>query len=351
MKHKTFVSLIALLILAPISFIGCNDDGGGGSSHGTQALTEIDFANDPSLQADPDNQTIVDFLESPSSDTPQNDTGPVGIDEIPITYPQTETHTFCWEDDNSDAMDYMVLLDSQGEEVLRVDVNEDCVTDTIEAGDYVMELHHDGSTGDTLPIFIIPNPDQNQQARKTDGLFNGFKVEIAKILRGIQNFRSKDARAQALQPDRSTRLSTYKCYNCFLEHANFYQADLTGADLRDAFLNWANFNGATLVGADLRGADLRNAIFYEANLTDIKLTICRDNKGPYCGLFTSDRYYIKLSAGATFLKATWCDGQTTCVWPSVGTCCIPPPIASLDPLIGCKPKYLPTCPSFDVIPQ
>jgi predicted small secreted protein len=29
MKHKTFISLIALLLLASISFIGCNDDGVG----------------------------------------------------------------------------------------------------------------------------------------------------------------------------------------------------------------------------------------------------------------------------------------------------------------------------------
>ena len=46
-------------------------------------------------------------------------------------------HTFCWEDENIDAMHFMLLLDSQGEEVLRVDVNGDCVTDTIEPGDYV----------------------------------------------------------------------------------------------------------------------------------------------------------------------------------------------------------------------
>jgi uncharacterized protein YjbI with pentapeptide repeats len=301
MKHKTFISLIALLLLAPISLIGCNDNGGGGSSQGTQALTEHDFANNPSLQADPDNQIIVDFLESPSSDTPQYDTGEVGIDEIPLTYPQTETHTFCWTDDNSEAMDYMRLLDSQGEEVLRVDVNGDCVTDTIEAGDYVMELHHDNSTGDPLPIFIIPNPDQNQQAMKTDGLFNGFKVVVAKILRGIQNTISKDARAQTVQENINTLLSTYSCTGCFLVGAdltgedlrgvdltrailvqanltstNFTGANLTGADLsalrNPTILTSANFTRATLVGADLSGTAGFGANFNNANLTNTNMT-------------------------------------------------------------------------------
>jgi hypothetical protein len=41
-------------------------------------LTENEFVDNPSLQADPDNQIIVDFLEPPDSDTPRYDTRPSG---------------------------------------------------------------------------------------------------------------------------------------------------------------------------------------------------------------------------------------------------------------------------------
>jgi uncharacterized protein YjbI with pentapeptide repeats/predicted small secreted protein len=296
MKNKTFISLIALLLLASISFIGCNDDGGGGSSQGTQALTENDFANDPSLRADPEKGVIVDFLEPPDADIPQNDTGDVGNDTIPLRYTRTVEDTFCWEDDNSEAMDYMVLSDGEGNEVLRVDVNGDCVTDTIEAGDYVMTLYHDESMGDTLPVFIIPNPDNNQQARETDGLFNGFKVVIAKILKGIENIISKDARAQTVEQNIATLLRTNSCVGCNLERANLEGADLSGADLSNAILintklsnadlaaadlnnaimigtklSNADLSNAMMMGADLFGADLSNAMMMGAVLTDAEL--------------------------------------------------------------------------------
>jgi hypothetical protein len=303
MKNKTFISLIALLLLASISFIGCNDDGGGGSS---QALTENDFADNPSLRAVPDKQIIVDFLESPGSDTPQFDTGPVGIDEIPLTYPQTETDTFCWTDDNSEAMDYMVLLDSQGEEVLRVDVNGDCVTDTIEAGDYVMEFHHDGSMSDTLPIFMIPNPDPNQQAMKTDGLFNRFKVVTAKILRGIGNTISNDARAQ--RPVTTTvdyLLRTNSCQNCDLEGANFSNQRLSsgsyaGSTFRNAFLDNAFFLSVNFTNVNFTGASLGGVFFDGSRLTGAKLTGARlGHPSPGYNCAATD-------------ASTWCDGKCVC---------------------------------------
>jgi hypothetical protein len=224
------LSLLAVIILLATA-TGC-DSGNGGNN---QTLTENDFANDASLRADPDKDLIVDFLEPPGSDTPQYDTGPLGIDDIPVTYTKTQTHTFCWKDDNGEAMDYMELLDSEGQEVLRVDVNGDCVTDTIEPGDYVMTLYHDGSMGDTLPVFIIPNPDNNQQARETDGLFNGFKVVMANILKGIQNTLTKDARAQTVQENIDTLLNTRGCSKCILRNAK-----MTGANLSIAL--WCDGN-------------------------------------------------------------------------------------------------------------
>ena len=308
MRVPTKLLGILAVIIIFATATGC-DSGNGGNS---QALTEIDFAQNPSLQADPDNQVIVDFLESPDSDTPQYDTGPVGIDEIPITYPQTETHTICWTDVNSEAMDYMELRDSEDNTILTVEANGDCVEEVIEAGDYVMELHHDGSTGDPLPIFIIPNPDQNQQAMKTDGFFNGIKVVIGKILRGIQNTISDDARAQTVQQNINTLLSTNSCVECDLYGANLSGANLRGANLRGAYLVAANFTRAVVSGVDFTDAYLPRADFRHADLTGSKLT--GSKRG--CRCFVD---------GPQFFGATWCNG-CKCQFPSTGVCNGCPPV-------------------------
>jgi hypothetical protein len=324
MKNKTFISLIALLLLASISFIGCNDDGGGGSSQGTQALTENDFANDPSLRADAEKGVIVDFLEPPDADTPENDTGEVGNDLIPLRYDRTVEDTFCWEDDNSEAMHYMVLLDSEGNEALRVDVNGDCVTEVIEAGDYVMTLYHDESKGRRWPIFIIIL-DQKQQAMKADGLFNGFKVVTAKILKGIQNTISKDARAQTVQQNINTLLSTNRCPSCNLSGANLFGANLTGALLFLANLSNANLTGALLQSSDLGNANLSDAILFSARLDGAFLdaTNLRRANLRFANLSNANLDFADLRGAdllsTNFSGATWCNG-CVCANPSFGTC-------------------------------
>ena len=232
---KKCLGLILLFGFISLGAIGgCSNNNGGGQDP-SQALTENDFANDPALRDNPEEGVVVDFLEPPLSEEPENDTGVVGIDEIPVTYPQTVEQTFCWEDGDLDAMHFMELIDSEGSEVLRVDVNGECVTEIIEAGDYVVTIHHDGMTETTFPIFMIPNPDDIQEAKEAEGLINRFKVVIAQILDGIQNSVSKDARAQpTVQDNINTLITTKKCPGC-----NLFKADLTGADLRGATLSSA----------------------------------------------------------------------------------------------------------------
>jgi len=67
-----------------------------------------------------------------------------------------------------------------------------------------------------------------------------------------------------------------------LRQANLWRTDLRGADLRNAYLgganlinadlNGANLNGANLSGADLSGANLRNAYLGDANLNGADLS-------------------------------------------------------------------------------
>ena len=55
------------------------------------------------------------------------------------------------------------------------------------------------------------------------------------------------------------------------EKANLWDADLRGANLRDADLRDADLRGANLWDADLRGANLRDANLWDADLRDANL--------------------------------------------------------------------------------
>jgi len=139
MKCLGFVLLFVFISLGAIG--GCNSDG----SHlfpDTQALTENDFAEDPVIFVNPTRGVVVTFLEDDDGEEEDNDTGGVGVDIIPYSYDETVTHTFCWEDDTNDEDElFMILFDSDGNEVLRVEANGECVTQIIEAGDYEMHIN------------------------------------------------------------------------------------------------------------------------------------------------------------------------------------------------------------------
>jgi len=270
MKNQTFISFLALLLLASVSFIGCDNDGGGGSAQDAGALTENDFAHDTGIFANPRGGIVVTFLEHPDSEETENDTGEVGNDVFPLIYTRTLEHTFCWEDDDGEAGHFMELDDSEGNEILSLDVNGECVTEVIEAGDYVMTIYHDGRIETTHPVFIIPNPENNQQARETDGLINRFKVVVSNIVRGIQNAVSKDARAQ-IPPALETRIKTGECTGCDLTGADLSFRDLKNVDLTDATLT-----RAILIGTFLTGIDFSNATWIDG------ICICQNNSIGQC---------------------------------------------------------------------
>ena len=143
---------------------GCNNNGGG--QDGTQALTENDFAEDPGLSANPEKGVVVTFLEHPDSEEPGNDTGNVGSDIIPHRYTRTLNHTFCFTDDNDASEHFMILRNSDGEEVLRALANGGCVTERIEAGDYEVVVTHGGHVAKIEPIFLIPTPEEEQVTKR-----------------------------------------------------------------------------------------------------------------------------------------------------------------------------------------
>lgn len=347
MKCLGFVLVFGFISLGAIG--GCGDNNGGQDG---QVLTENDFVNDSTLSANPEKHLVVKFLEHPDTEETENDTGDVGNDVLSLTYNRTLEHTYCWEDDTPGAGHFMELDDSHGNEILRVEANGDCVTEIIDAGNYLMTIHHDGRNMTTHPIFMVPNPEDTQQARQRDGLINGFKVIIVNMLKGIQNTVYKDARAQTVQDNINTLITTNSYPRCNLFKADLSNRDLNQVFLDEASLRFANLSNSKLQNASFRGADLgfanlsgkdtdlSNANFLFANLLEAKLIDANlsgaqlDFAYAY-GANLTGANLIGVELGRTILTAaTWCDGKCICqelnptthVLSSIGFC------------VGCPPQ-------------
>ena len=286
MKCLVFALIFGFISLGAIG--GCSNNNGG-EQNGTKTLTENDFGMDPSLVADPEKNLIVKFLEHQDSERHKNDTGEVGNDVFPITYKRTLEHTFCWEDNDSEAMHFMELENADGTLIFRLNANGDCITEIIEAGDYVMTIHHDGRILTTHPVFIIPNPDDIEQTRNTEGLFNRLKVAVAHIVKDMQNTVNIEAEAQTVQDNINTLIKTNNCQNCDLQGADLSNANLSGAVLNNANLSRAKLNNANLTNANLNGVILSSTNFSGATWCDGGCT-CGDNSFDMCiGCASIDR--------------------------------------------------------------
>ena len=151
------------------------------------------------------------FLEHPDTEKPEKDTGEVGIDRIPHRYTSTLNHAFCWEDDDGDTEHFMELVDSEVNEILKIDVNGQCVTEVIEAGDYVMIINHDGKKEKTHPVFIIPGRSGGQQAQKIDTnqrLLKSEKNIYARFINDLNNIITQEANAQTPTPTPAENVTT-----------------------------------------------------------------------------------------------------------------------------------------------
>jgi len=303
MKNQTFISFMVLLLLASLSFIGCGSDGGGGSSQDTQALTENDFANDPSLRADPEGGVIVQFLEPPDSEKPENDTGEIGVDVIPMTYKRDLNHTYCWDDDDEDSEHFMILLDSNDVEILRLGANEDCVTAFVDAGSYTMIIHHDARIETIHTIFIVPESGlvANNKDSIPEGILERAGRVLSNILEELESSIIQTTNAQTVADNINTLIMTNSCGGCDLIGANF----CCGANLAGANLVQANLSGANLVQANLAGANLTFANLAVANIS-------------FANLSEANLLGANL-AGADLTLVTWCDGSL-CAAFSTGIC-------------------------------
>lgn len=238
-RRTLALALTLSSMLAIGSLAGCGGSGGGGSA--PAAMTERDFADDPSASAAATG-VVVDFLEPATATPTSDDTGDAGTDIIPYEFSQTVTDRFCWQDDDPAAAHYAALVDAHGAEVLRVQANGDCVTRVVEAGAYTLHLVHDGQSGETLPVFV----------EAIDGA-------------------SGTTAGQAEEPV-STFLRSRKCVRCKLDRADLADLNLAGVDFDRATFNFANLNGANLQGANLYRSEFVGATLVTANLKETDVT-------------------------------------------------------------------------------
>lgn len=335
-------SILLLLILGIISFGavgGCNNNG----QSTVDPLTENDFIANSSLSADPERGIVVQFLESPNSEIPENDSGTLGVDEFPLKYERRIEHTFCWEDENAEASHFMELSDSEGELILRVDVNGDCVTEVIEAGEYTISLHHDGKTDASQTIFAIADTEDLEQAQSSNDFLNRFIVSISNIMKHMKDVVLNVAIAQdgdqtTTRINTETLIRTGRCIGCNLLGAGLSDQDLSGVDLSGADLRFSilldaklvgarlvdtdlrkadmsrtDFTGANLLGADFRDTFVSNTDFTNADLTDAKFRMAELDEVNLTGAILN---------GTDFRLATWCDGSCICNdnQSSIGKC-------------------------------
>ena len=322
---KTISKFVFLIVLLIFSYGLTACDNGGSSSDG-QARTENDFVNEPGLMADPENDLVVMFLESPgpSEQLMQglhtgNDIGEQGIDKFSYRYERDVNHTVCWEDDNEEAAHTVTHINSDGEEVFEAVANGGCVSEIIPAGDYDVIITHDGLS-DSDPIFFRPQSNTSISSKKTV-LTNMFLVKTGEILNLFKFTKNSYAQSDDSQDNVSTLLTTNKCTGCDLSNADLQSAGLTEADLSGANMfgvnaMFADFTGANLTQTDLRDSNISASNLEFADLTGANLTsadLTRSSLGS--AVLTG-----AVLNGTNLSLVLWCDGNCDCADNSFDTC-------------------------------
>jgi len=267
---------LSLFIFTSFLLISC-DDSNNNFGNDAGALTEHDFLNDEGAFAVPEDGVVLTHLEHPDADH-EADTGEQGMDIIPIKYIEDSNHTYCWEDDNEDASHFMTLNDLDGNELLRVDANGDCVTEFVEAGEYEIHIHHDGNSEEVFPVFLRPDNSEDEEAEQV---------------------------SQTSEQNLQTLISTNSCPGCDLRGAVIGYTQVGGQIVTNVF-QFSNLSGADLREADLRAGFYDSVDFTNASLVDA--LVVADSDVPPAFFF-----------GGDFSAAAWVNGNA-CQEGSIGIC-------------------------------
>ena len=265
--------MIKIFIAAMLSMllVGCGGGSGGGSNTVIpQALTENDFAADPSARLAP-GMVGVTFLE-PKDAAPatSGDTGSPGTDEIAFRIIEQTTSTYAI-DTADKTIEKITLIKSFGnEQLFLINTAQPSATVTLEPGDYKLVVY----SGYTMA-------DANGQPNRAVFLSNNTSTPAPAAL-GAKNaldiVRGRDDTVLDRFPGLTYRdilIVTNKCRRCNLSAYKLFGLNLSGADLSEADLRLADLSRTNLTNANLTEARLGGANLLRANLDGANLTKAR----------------------------------------------------------------------------
>lgn len=324
--------LMLALLLSLLA--GC---GGGGGSDPVipEALTELDFAADPSLRLVA-GEVGVTFLE-PKDAVPatSDDTGLPGTDEFPLRIAEQTTSTYAIDSaDDTIAMVKLIRL-TGNEELFVINAAQPSATVTLEPGDYKLVVYSGytvaEASGEThRAVFLHDNTSTPAQAAmnasvpRKSVLAAATSTEI--LFTRLRCIRCDLTRAKLYYGDLSgVNLTEANLTGAYLTSADLTRANLTDANLTRAYLTSANLTGANLTSANLTraklyGANLSGAKLYVANLTSANLNGANLSGAKLSGanLIGANLAGANLN-GAVLNGATWTDGRI-CAVNSIRTC-------------------------------
>ena len=313
MRFQTYAIGLALLFYALFAFTSCHDNNNS-SNQVSGALSEQNFVDDKSLRANPEENIIALFLEPSDALEEDNLTGELGFDVIPYKYTRPLNHTFCFEDNNLDSEHFMILLNSDGEQELRVLANGDCVTQLIEPGNYEMHVQHGGHVDKIEAVFIQPLSEEDGLVKefKNESMLNKLAGYFTAALSRLDLVKPSHAQDEEADDNITTLISTNSCESCEMEFVDLSGTDLTNAILTDADLFEADLSNAILSGADLSGAEMNSVVLSNTDLSGADLS--------GCDLFDADLTNANLTSadvseasvfGANSLLADWTNADMT----------------------------------------
>lgn len=294
-----------MLVLLMSLLAACG--GGGSDPVAPKALSELDFAKDPSLRLEVGSVGVTALEPKDAPSATSDDTGAPGTDEIPLHIAETKTLTY--EMDPADkAIALIRLINLAGnKEVFALSAAQPRATVTLEPGDYQLIVHSGYTVAEAngaphRVVFLRSNTATPAQS----------KVNVSS--------QSKKVAANYRPPDLICAFDPSDCPNCDLKHvllhglnlklAILYGANLDKADLSDANLTQANLTKSTFKHSDLSGAIMSATNLEGANLTGAILTGANLSGADLSGANTT---------GAGFSGAVWTNGLL-CAQGSITYC-------------------------------
>lgn len=274
MFKNSYIFLLMLFI--PVLAISCSDDD---QTEGT-AFSENTLFSNPGIRANPEVDTVIKLLEPGDQAQISRDTGETGFDTFIYKYEQPLNHTFCWEDSDNESAHFLTISDSDGEEILRVDANGECVTAFIPEGIFDVKIFHDNKTDITFPVFITPDEIlPAEQAGLNNPAIDTLKDYFVYVLENFNltgtshaqnNFTCNRSNIQNCTKIMQI-VNTNKCSGCIIKGADFENWDLTNADLSQSTLSNSNFTNATLKDANLEKTKCVNCTLTNTNFRGAKM--------------------------------------------------------------------------------